>query len=111
MRSSRHHHRVDDHDTHSRDHGHLERDKDRDRDYRSSKHPRDERDGRDDRRRPRRSSREHGYGRGYDEAPPYGNEDEDGDKAREKRERSKDVGRDLSKHEDRGYSERAEKVC
>ncbi|KAI9461420.1 hypothetical protein HD554DRAFT_1504176 [Boletus coccyginus] len=107
-RSSRHHHRADDHDTHSRDHGHLERDKDRDRDYRSSKHPRDERDGKDERRRPRRSSRDHAYGRGYDEVPPYGNEDE-AERAREKRERSKDVGRDLSKHEDRGYAERAEK--
>ncbi|KAG8220839.1 hypothetical protein J3R82DRAFT_2333, partial [Butyriboletus roseoflavus] len=97
------------HDTHARDHGHLERDKDRDREYRSSKHPRDERDGRDERRRPRRSSRDHAYGRGHDEAPPYGNEDEDGDKGREKRARSRDAGRDSSKHEDKGYGERAEK--
>ncbi|KAI6114778.1 hypothetical protein EDD16DRAFT_1693491 [Pisolithus croceorrhizus] len=113
-RSSRHH--REDYDGYSRDHATRERSKDygylereRDRDHRSSKYSRDERDTRDDRKRPRRSSREQGYSRGYEEAPPYGNEDEEYDRGKEKRDRSRDERRDASKHGEKSYGERAEK--
>ncbi|OJA09724.1 hypothetical protein AZE42_08800 [Rhizopogon vesiculosus] len=109
-RGSRHHHR-DDHDGyHGREKdGYNERERERDRGDRDrdhKRHGRDERDGRDgrDERKRRKGSKERVHSRNWDEAPPYG-EDEEADHAGDRREKS----REGKRSSDRAHSERAEK--